>query len=308
MNNFFCFGFGYTCEHITHALQMGQGQMSSDWNISGTTRDPEKRDYMKQKNINAYIFKYSHPLSDPFFYLGNTTHLLISTPPGDDGDPAFLMHQSELLKIPTLKWVGYLSTTGVYGNRDGDWVDETSEIRPSSKRGSRRARAEEQWYSLYKMHNLPVHIFRLAGIYGPGRSALDSVRTGVANRVDMPGHVSSRVHVEDIVNVILASMRNPSPGSVYNVCDDYPSPTHEVIDYACEILNVEPPPLVPLESANLAPIARSFYVDNKKVRNDKIKQDLGVTLKYPDFRSGLEACLDAESYALKIYRETGVSR
>ncbi len=299
MKRFFCFGYGYTCDYIGHALA---GERS--FVLSGTTRDSRKKQAMRDRGIDAYIFDYSHPLSDPLFILKDTTHLLISTPPGDDGDPSFLIHAEDIARIPTIEWVGYLSTTGVYGNRDGEWVDETSEVRPSSKRGSRRAKAEEQWRSLWKSYNLPVHIFRLAGIYGPGRSALDSVRAGIARRVEKPGYASSRIHVEDIVRVLLASMARPNPGSVYNVCDDCPSPSHEVIACACELLGVSPPPLIPIEEADLAPIARSFYADNKRVHNDKIKRELGVEIKYPDFRSGLAACLEAEAYALEVLQQS----
>lgn len=203
--------------------------------------------------------------------------------------------------LKNLQWVGYLSTTGAYGDRGGAWVDENSEVRPSTKRGSRRAKAEEQWLSLQRSYGLPVHVFRLAGIYGPGRSALDSVRAGVARRIDKPGHAFNRIHVEDIVQVLMASIENPHAGSVYNVSDDESAPSHEVIAYACALLGLTVPPLIPYEKADLAPITRSFYSDNKRLRNNKIKDELGVHLKYPDFRCGLEACLEAENHALETF-------
>lgn len=156
--------------------------------------------------------------------------------------------------------------------------------------------------SLFAAHGLPVHIFRLAGIYGPGRSALDSIRAGMARRINKPGHVFSRIHVEDIVGVLLASMAQPKPGTVYNVCDDEPAPSHEVIAYACEILGRPAPELIPFEQANLPPMAASFYNDNKRVRNNRIKEDLGVELKYETYREGLKGCLDAEEYALSIFK------
>jgi nucleoside-diphosphate-sugar epimerase len=293
----FCFGYGYTCDYLGHAL-MQTGQ----WQIGGTTRDPEKRDLLRARNVDAHLLDYEHPLADPLYILGDTTHLIISTPPGDEGDPAFLMHAKDVLKISTLEWVGYLSTTGVYGNRSGDWVSEDSEIRPSSRRGSRRMKAEEQWLSLLKTHQLPVHIFRLAGIYGPGRSALDSIRAGVARRIDKPGHAFTRVHVEDIVQTLLASMERPNPGAAYNVCDDLPAPSHEVIQYACDMLKRPAPPLIPFEEADLAPITMSFYADNKRVKNDLIKQELGVNLKYKTYKEGLQGCLEAEEYALSLFR------
>jgi len=291
----FCFGYGYTCDYLGHYLQQSGG-----WDIAGTTRDSEKRESLKQRGIKAHIFDYEHPLGDPGYILEGTTHLLISTPPGDEGDTSFLLHAQDIAAIPSLEWVGYLSTTGVYGERDGNWVDENSEVRPSSKRGSRRAHAEQQWCSLFQAYNLPLHIFRLSGIYGPGRSALDSVRAGVARRIDKPGHAFNRIHVDDIVQTLLASINYPNPGSVYNLSDDHPAPSHEVIAYACGLLGREPPPLIPYETADMAPIVQSFYKDNKRVQNSKIKEELGVDLKYPDYKTGLRGCLEAEAQLLKL--------
>ncbi len=291
-NRLFCFGYGYSCDYLGYELQK-----AGEWRVAGTTRDSEKKAMLKKRGIKAFIFNYEKPLDDPRSFLSGITHLLISTPPGDKGDPVFLMHAQDILSIPTLRWVGYLSSTSVYGDRGGDWVTEATTLQPDTKRGSRRAKAEEQWLSLYRSQNLPLHIFRLAGIYGPGRSALDSVRAGLARRIDKPGHTFSRVHVEDIVQVLTASMKNPSPGSVYNVSDDYASASHEVVSHACALLGRDPPPLVPFEEADMAPMARSFYADNKRVVNDKIKLELGVGLKYPDYITGIQACLDAEQHA-----------
>lgn len=286
----FCFGYGYTCDYLAHELMCRGG-----WTIGGTTRDLEKRAFLRSNGIKAHLFDYEHPLGDPYFILDGVTHLLISTPPDDRGDPTFYMHAEDLIKIPTLEWVGYLSTTGVYGDRAGGVVDETSELRPNSKRGSRRARAEMEWYELLHHYGFPVHMFRLAGIYGPGRSALDSVRAGVARRIDKPGHVFNRIHVEDIVQTLIASMEKPNPGAAYNLADDDPVPSWKVITYACELLGLEPPPLMPYNEADLAPITRSFYNDNKRVSNQRIKTELGVQLKYPDYKAGIEACLAAET-------------
>ena len=284
----FCFGYGYSCDDLGQAL-MGQG-----WAVAGTTRDPEKWRFLKTQGVKSFLFDYEQPLEDPLLFLRGTTHLLISTPPSDEGDPAFLMHAKDILQIPTIEWVGYLSSTSVYGDREGGWVDESSEIRPSSKRGSRRARAEEQWLSLYRSHKLPVHIFRLAGIYGPGRSALDSVRAGIARRIRKEGHAFSRIHVDDIVQILIASMNKPNPGAAYNIADDLAAPSHEIIKKACEMLGLTPPPLIPYEEADMAPITRSFYADNKRIKNDRIKNELGVTLKYPTYIEGLQRCLEQE--------------
>jgi hypothetical protein len=294
----FCFGFGYTCDYLGYALRQATG-----WTLSGTTRDPERKNQLMSRRIRTHIFDYDHPLPDPHHVLRDVTHILISTPPDDTGDPSFNAHAEDILNLPSLEWVGYLSTTAVYGGRDGGWVSEQSEIRPSTKRGTRRARAEQQWLSLFRDHGLPVHIFRLAGIYGPGRSALDSVRAGVARRIEKEGQAFNRIHVEDIVQVLRASFARPHPGAAYNLSDDDPVPSHEVIKYACEMLGLKPPPLIPYDEADMAPIARSFYHDNKRVQNDLIKNELGVTLKYPDFRSGLEACLRAEEHATHAFSQ-----
>lgn len=293
----FCFGYGYTCEYLGHDLQQAGG-----WRVGGTTRSSERRKELRARGVDAHLFEEGCPLVDPLYVLDGTTHLLISTPPTDSGDPAFNGVARDILKIPSIEWVGYLSTTGVYGDRGGDWVDESSELRPSAQRGSRRVKAEEQWLSLFASHNLPVHVFRLAGIYGPGRSALDSVRAGIARRIHKPGHAFSRIHVEDIVQVLKASMARPNPGQAYNVSDDRAAPSHEVIAYACELLGKPPPPMIPFEDADLPPMARSFYSDNKRVRNDRIKKELGVALKYPDYQAGLRGCLEAEEYALTMFK------
>lgn len=284
-NNIFCFGYGYTCGYLGEILQ-DEGA----WNISGTTRDSDRKKFLKEHGIKAHIFDYDVPLPDALYIMRDVTHLLISTPPSGDGDPVFNLHAEDIAQLPNLKWVGYLSTTGPYGDRGGDWVDENSTVRPTTKRGSRRLKAEEQWLSLMKAGDFPLHIFRLSGIYGPERSALDSVVSGIARRINKPGHVFNRIHVEDLVRIIRASMAAPSPGAIYNVCDDMPAPSHEVIDYACQLLNVESPELLPFDSTDLAPITLSFYADNKRIRNDKIKNDLGVCLKYPTYKEGLKAC------------------
>lgn len=294
----FCFGYGYCAEYLGHALQKHGG-----WSIGGTTRDSDKNHLFRLRGIDSHIFSPDNPLPDPEDILRGVTHILLSVPPGDDGDPVFHIHGEDFLKIDTLEWVGYLSTTGVYGNKHGAWIDENAEISPTSQRGSRRAKAEEQWRELYRRYNLPVNLFRLSGIYGPGRSALDSVRAGVARRIHKPGHAFNRIHVQDIVRTLKASMNAPKPGEAYNLADDSPAPSHEVISYACDMLDIEPPPLIPFETADMAPIARSFYKDNKRISNKKIKEDLGVELLYPDYASGLQACLAAEQYALSLQED-----
>lgn len=285
----FCFGYGYTADALSRTLRAGGG-----WSIAGTTRDPAKKEAMVENGVDAEIFSYDQSMSDPLRVLRGVTHVLVSTPPDDNGDPTFRFHGDDLLQIPSLEWVGYLSTTGVYGDRGGDWVDEKSNVRPTSRRGTRRAKAEQQWDSLHLSGGLPLHVFRLAGIYGPGRNALDSVRAGVARRIFKAGQAFSRIHVDDIVQTLIASIDRPNPGGIYNLADDYPAASHEVIAYTCELLGRDPPPLLDYNSADLAPITMSFYSDNKRIRNDRIKDELGVRLRYPTFREGMLACLRCE--------------
>ena len=284
----FVFGLGYSAHALARAL------MAEGWRIAGTSRDAERCAILAKQGIETYRLDRGSPLPDAAAVLAGSTHLLSSVPPDVEGDPVLDLHAGDIAALTGLEWVGYLSTTGVYGNRDGGWVDEDSDLRPTSDRSRRRVAAEAAWLDLWRDHGLPVHAFRLAGIYGPGRSTLDAVRAGRANRIDKPGQRFSRIHVADIVQVLRASMARPDPGRVYNLCDDNPAPPQEVVAFACDLLGVEPPPLVPFDEAALSPMAQSFYADNRRVRNDRIKQMLGVTLRYPDYKSGLRALLDAE--------------
>ncbi|NIA67942.1 SDR family oxidoreductase [Pelagibius litoralis] len=285
----FCFGLGFSALALARRLK-GQG-----WALAGTTRSPEKATALAAEGIEVFLFDRDRPLADPAAALAGTTHLLISIAPDDLGDPVLDLHGSQLAALGGVRWAGYLSTTGVYGSRDGGWVDEDSELRPSAARSRRRVAAEEAWLRAWRDQALPVHIFRLAGIYGPGRSMLDTVRAGRAKRIDSPGQVFSRIHVEDIATVLQASMAAARPGRVYNVCDDDPASPAEVTAYACGLLGVEPPPLVPLEEAGLSPMGLSFWADNKRVSNRRLHEELAVELAYPGYRTGLDALL-AEGY------------
>jgi nucleoside-diphosphate-sugar epimerase len=281
---FFCFGLGYTAGFLARELA------AAGWEVAGTNREGEARGDLA--NIKLYPFTRGAPLSEPGVF-HRATHILISVPPDEVGDPVLAEHERHLAALSTLQWLGYLSTTGVYGDRGGGWVDEDSALAPIGERGRRRVAAEKQWLDLRHRYGLPVHVFRLAGIYGPGRNALDTVRQGRAKRIDRPGQVFSRIHVADIVQVLRASLRQPAPGAVYNVCDDDPAPPEAVIAYACELLGVPPPRLVPLDQAALSSMARSFYDDNKRVSNRHIKESLGVCLRYPSYRDGLLTLLHA---------------
>lgn len=220
--------------------------------------------------------------------MAEATHLLTSVPPGA-ADPVLAAHGPEIA-ASGLEWVGYLSTTAVYGHHEGAWVDEDTPPAPSTPRGAARLKAEEAWTAL----GLPLHIFRLAGIYGPGRGPFEKVRDGTARRIIKPGQVFSRIHVEDIANVLEAALTRPNPG-IYNVCDDDPASPEAILGLAAEMLGLPPPPMVPYEEAEMTDMARSFYAENKRVRNARIKEVLGVDLLYPTYREGLAAILAREA-------------
>lgn len=279
----FCFGLGYS------ALALADTLRAEGWGIAGTCRTPETLTALRGRGLDAHLFERAHLLAPSA--LEGVTHVLQSIPPDAEGDPVLALQRATLARLPQLRWFGYLSTTGVYGDRGGGWVDEQSDLQPTGERGRRRVAAEVGWSRLAHAEGLPLHIFRLAGIYGPGRSALDSLRAGTARRIIKPGQVFSRIHVADIVQVLRASLARPSPGAVYNVCDDDPAPPWEVIEYAAQLLGVPPPPAVPFEQAELSEMARSFYDDNKRVRNERIKRELGVQLMYPSYREGLRALI-----------------
>jgi nucleoside-diphosphate-sugar epimerase len=280
-----CFGLGYSARVLADRL------IREGWDVRGTSRSAEQAAALRAAGYEAAVFDRMHPL--PHAAFAGITHVLVSVPPDDAGDPVLDMHGGEIAALPALSWVGYLSTTGVYGDRGGDWVDEGSELRPTGERGRRRVAAEAGWLDLWRRRGAPVHIFRLAGIYGPGHSPFDALRAGTAKRIDRPGQVFSRIHVEDLASVLIASMARPRPGAVYNVCDDEPAAPEAVVAHAAALLGVPPPPLVPFDEAELSPMARSFYDDNKRVSNRLIKEELGVQLRYLDYRAGLAAILAA---------------
>ena len=284
MPHLFCFGYGYCAQALARQLR------PLGWTISGTGRLPYNLAQMRLEGVTAWEFGGRMPL--PRQALDGATHLLISIPPDDTGDPV-LHSEAELLAehARQFEWAGYLSTTGVYGDRGGEWVDEDAPLAPSTARGHRRHEAECGWLALYKRYGFPIHLFRLAGIYGPGRNQLESILDGSAKRIVKEGQVFSRVHVDDIAGVLKASIAAPFPGRAYNVCDDEPCPPQEVVAYAAKLLGREPPPAIRFEDAELSPMARSFYAESKRVSNRRIKQELGYQLIYPTYREGLAALL-----------------
>lgn len=273
------FGLGYTAGHLAARL------VSEGWHVTGTRRTSEPVEGME-------VLAFDDPAVAA--RLAEADAVLSSVPPDADPgqpDPVLRAFGPALAALPA-RWIGYLSSTGVYGDAAGGWVDETSPL--GEGRRSARREADLGWQALARDARAPVHIFRLPGIYGPGRSALDRVREDKAHRIDAPGHVFCRIHVEDIIGAVCASLARPdAPGeaAVYNVADDEPAPGRAVTEYACDLLGVPYPPLQSLEEAGLSPMARSFYSESRRVRNDKLRQRLGYALRYPTYREGLRACL-----------------
>ncbi|WP_192964879.1 SDR family oxidoreductase [Phycobacter azelaicus] len=275
-----CIGYGYSARALARRV------LARGWRVIGTTRDLDKAQADEGVELRQW------PGSD--IPLDGVTHVLSSVGPNEEGDPVIAALRDELAKRAAagqFDWVGYLSTTAVYGDQGGAWVDEETPVSPSSRRGDWRAQAEAEWQAI---PDLPLHIFRLAGIYGPGRGPFAKLMAGTARRIVKPGQVFSRIHVEDIATVLEASIDRPNPGAIYNVCDDEPAPPQDVLGYGAELLGLPVPAEVPFDEAGMTPMARSFYGENKRVRNTRIKEELGVTLAYPDYRVGLRAVKAAE--------------
>ena len=286
----FCFGIGFSAEALIRYLS------AADWSVSGTVRSADKAARLIAAGVDAHVWDGTALTPAIIAKLNASSHLLISVPPGEDGDPVLLAASDVIRAMPALSWLGYLSTTGVYGDTNGAWVNETTPLNPSSDRSRRRVEAEQGWQALHGNDGLPVHIFRLAGIYGPGRSVFNQIKARNAKRIDKPGHAFSRIHVDDIARVLAASIAKPNPGAVYNVCDNEPAPPAEVTSYACELLDMEPPPLEDFATVKdrMSPMALSFWLDNRRVDNTHIRKELGVKLRHPDYRSGLQGILAEE--------------
>jgi len=277
MSTLLSLGHGYSAQALARRL-LPQG-----WQVIGTTRNAARADAFRAEGVEPLLWP-----GDPGPALAKATHVLASAAPDAAGDP-FLQVITGIAQAKAT-WVGYLSTTGVYGDHKGAWVDETTPLTPASDRGRQRVLAEGQWLST----GLPVHIFRLAGIYGPGRGPFEKVRDGTARRIIKPGQIFSRIHVDDIAQVLEASMRHPNPGAAYNVCDNNPAPPEDVLSHAACLLGLPDPPAIAFDQAEMSPMARSFYGESKRTRNARIKTELGVTLLYPDYPAGLAALLRDE--------------
>lgn len=277
------FGHGFSARALADVL------LSHGWRIIGTTRSADKMDAIAATGVEPLLW----PGGDVREVLQTAPHLLISAGPGPEGDPVLNALREDVAAVaPRLRWVGYLSTTGVYGDHQGAWVDETTPLTPGTKRGKARVAAEARWQAI---DGLPLHIFRLAGIYGPGRGPFAKVRKGTARRIIKEGQIFSRIHVEDIAQALALSIATPAPGAIYNLCDDDPAPPQDVIGFAADLLGLPLPEAVDFETAEMTPMARSFYAESKKVRNDRAKAELGWMPKYPDYRTGLAAMMRDEN-------------
>lgn len=265
-------------------------RLDDSWKVTGTYRSLESKEALAAAGFGQVAFDGTGAL--PAGSLDGVSHTVMSIAPGKDGDPVLAHCTDQIAQhAGQITWAGYLSTTGVYGDRAGGWVDEDSNLAPSTERGERRLAAENGWLELYARTGLPVHLFRLAGIYGPGRNQLVSLRKGKARRVIKPGQVFSRIHVDDIAGVLAASIAKPQPGTAYNVCDDEAAPPQDVVAYAAELLGIEAPPEVDFDEAEMSSMGRSFYAESKRVSNERIKDELGYELIYPTYREGLKALI-----------------
>ena len=272
-------GHGYS------ARALGRLLLDDGWQVISTSREPAA-----PEGAATEIIRW--PGSDLGRAMDAASHMLVSIAPTAEGDPVLSSLSREIAAAaPRLEWVGYLSTTAVYGDHGGGWVDEETPLAPTTERGRWRVAAEAAWQELARESGLPLHIFRLAGIYGPGRGPFAKLRAGKARRIIKPGQVFSRIHVEDLARVLKASMENPQPGAIYNICDDKPAPPQDVIAKAADLLGLPVPPAEDFASAEMSPMARHFYAESKRVRNERMKRELGVELLYPDYESGLASLL-----------------
>jgi nucleoside-diphosphate-sugar epimerase len=285
VSRLFAFGLGFSGQVLAERLA-AQG-----WQIGGTARDVGKIGQLASRGYEIVQYAGEAENSALPRALQDTTHLLHSIPPGPEHDPVLRHYRDDIARLGSLEWIGYLSTVGVYGDQEGRWVDETTPPRPNSARTEARVEAEKAWLGFGEETGVPVQIFRLAGIYGPGRSVFDKLKAGTARRVKKDGQVFSRIHVEDIANVLEASIAKPRAGAVYNVADDEPAAPGDVVAHAAELLGMSPPPEVDFAEADMTQMARSFYEGSRRIANRRIKAELGVALKYPTYREGLAALL-----------------
>jgi nucleoside-diphosphate-sugar epimerase len=276
-------GHGYAAEYAARALGPG-------WRVLATTREAGRAVALAEAGHEPVVWTPGGADAALRAALAEATHLINSVPPGAGGDPVLAALPALPAAAPRLRWIGYLSATSVYGDAGGEWVDEATEPAPGTTRGAARIAAERGWMALGAAGGVPVALLRIAGIYGPGRSAFDQLRRGTTHRIDKPGQVFSRIHAEDLGRIVAAAAKHEAAGP-FNLCDEEPAPPQDVVAFAAEIAGLPCPPLVPFEAAELSPMARSFYAESKRTRSIRVGPELGVGLRYPDYRTGLRAIL-----------------
>ena len=286
------FGHGYSAQALSRRLTSGKTAKNA-WKITGTTRHQANYAQIGRSGADCCLW----PGADLRSKIRNATHILVSVPPDECGDPVLRQFSVELAAAASrLKWVGVLSTTAVYGDSKGAWVDEHTPPDPTTDRGQQRIAAEQAWRTLAQRSGLRLHIFRLSGIYGPDRGPLAQIQSGKkTTQVIKHGQIFNRIHVDDIAQILAASIETPTPGSIYNVCDDLPAAPEDVTDFACTKPGQDPLERIDLNKAQLSPMARSFFAESKRVRNRLVKDDLGITLFYPDYETGLRALIENSS-------------
>ncbi|MFK8032681.1 MAG: SDR family oxidoreductase [Hyphomicrobiales bacterium] len=288
----FIFGLGYSARAFATKMR------DNGWQVSGTTRSAEKEEGLRALGFEPFLYN-GLPNSAVSAELQSADVILVSIAPDPDGaeaglpfggDPVLRDFASVIKLLPKKPWLGYLSTVGVYGNHDGAWVKETTKCRPVSKRSRARVAAEQAWIDMADAADFPLGIFRLSGIYGPGRNPLEKVARGAGRRIDKPGQVFNRIHVDDIATALVSAVEKRAPG-IFNITDDEPAPPQNVVEYAAKLLDLDVPPLIPFDEADLSPMGRSFYGENKKVSNAKSKEILAMNYSVPDYRAGMQRAL-----------------
>lgn len=282
----FCFGLGYSAEALI------ENHREAFASVSGTVRSAGKAERLRSRGIDAIVYADGAGGPQVASALKESDCLLVSAAPDEAGDPMLRQLGGELRAATRLRTVIYLSTVGVYGDHGGAWIDETAELKPTSERGQRRVAAEAAWLAFGRSRGIAVQLHRLAGIYGPGRSAIDDLRAGTARRIIKEGQVFNRIHAADIAGSALAGFRRPAVEGPFNVCDDEPCPPQDVVSYAAGLLGVPPPPETPFAEARLSEMARSFYAESKRCSNRRLREVLEYRLRYPTYREGLRALAD----------------
>lgn len=276
-------GLGYSAGFFARAA------LARGWEVTGTVRSAERAAELSREGIRTLVFGGFAVSTALAKAVAEAEAVLVSIQPAEDGDPVLQRLRGDLAAAPALRWIGYLSTIGVYGNQDGAWIDETQPVKPGNARNTLRVAIEQDWLALGRDTGKAVQIFRLAGIYGPGRNPVAKLREGKSTRLVKPGQVFNRIHVDDIAGILMASLARPRNGAIYNVTDDEPAPPQDVVSFAAELTGLEAPPEMPFSEARLSPMAASFYGENKRVSNALVKRELGYAFRYPSYREALRA-------------------